>query len=339
MSYVGGRFEYDIFFSYAVAGDRVESDELGRWSRCIIDAISTRMKVALNARSSSKRRFRAFRDDQEITAGEPITDRLEDAVKSSALIVVFVSPFYWRRKWCREELSWWHESVTDVHDYSSYLLQIQKTERGSWPPLLKDRAKEPFNSTPLMDEMGQPAGLTLSCEEIRSRLDAQITKTCRVLLDRLDEKRKLLDAIERRNLATRPDDEKVIVLEAEADDATHRSSVLKDLRDRQVKVLPETLVGFLAAADRGPGRLSPDQFYPVCNSIVLLRTRKDDNIELRLVKASMDRDERRAAHKPLAWAVCNELVGEEVPSAEVLGVPVVDRAGDRWVDELLNRLA
>jgi hypothetical protein len=339
MSYVGGRFKYDLFFSYAVAEDRAETDELGRWSRCVIDAITTRMKVALNGRLSSKRRFRAFRDDQEITSGAPITDTLEDAVKSSALIVVLISPFYWSRPWCRRELTWWHESVTDVHEYSSYLLQIQTTARAKWPPLLKDREKVPFNAAPFMDETDLPAGLLLPCDQVRLRLDEQISKAADVLVDRLEEKRKLQAAQDRRKAAAAPGDERVIFLEAENDDLVQRTAVYQASRDRQVKVIPRELVGYVSGQPGSPARLSPEQFYPVCNSLVLLRTRRDDMIELRLVKARMDRDERRAARKPLAWAVCNAVVGEPVPSADVLGVPVVDREGDRWIDELLARLA
>jgi hypothetical protein len=336
MSYVGGRFEYDVFFSYAYAQNRVASDLLGEWSRHVIDAIADRTALALNARSSAKRPFRAFRDTHDITAGMALTDTLEDAVTKAAIVVVLVSPFYWERAWCRQELAWWAKSSDDRVANSAYVIHAQSTPLKKWPQLLRDRDNKPFQSISYMGDQGLPAGVQLSQEEIVRKLDTQIGQTCSVICDRLTDKRKLLEAIERRRKTLEKVKQPLIFLESEMDDAGQRKEVYNSLKERKVKVLPKDVAGFVGAG--GPMRYSPSEFYSACNSLVLLRSRENDKIELRMAQAMFDRNERLAADKPLALAVCNDLVGIEVPSADVLEIPVIDRTGD-WVDRLLQDLS
>jgi len=339
---VGERYAHDVFVSYAYAKQPAGSDDLGLWGRAVAETIERRLSSTLNGGLPDSEHVKVFRDDVVLGPGTNLSKSLKEHVKQSAVIVVILSNFYWGQEWCRDEFNWWMEDRMGKSDQEyCFPILAQDVEPKNWPPDLKDERGKTYTASPFMDEFGQPLGLGLPKDAIMAEVQPLVSKFCAVLVDRLKQIREreigLINFNNTKDTVINTDS-KIIFLEAETEDELSREEVYRNLEGK-VLVVPEKNLGYMEAAKLGgAAALSPKEFYGSCNGLVLVRSREDDKIELRITKAARDRSELQSAgQKSPAWAVINELPGTPVPSARMFRVPVIDKA-EGWVDALLNGL-
>lgn len=340
MSYVGAPFEYDVFFSYAYAEEAIGSPILKNWSRLIATSIAGKVAFALNGGRAPEARFKCFLDTRALRDITALTPEIREQAGRSALMVVFLSSYYWASPWCERELKTWF-GVGEAGRAPTHCvpLLIQQTPSELWPPCLIDEAGNPFKCQYYMDENGQPLDLDLAftAEELPKELYDRTGTSAVTIRSRLEDIKKHLEAEQQKTNLSADNQDLVLYLEAEPKDEIERVKIFSELK-LGAMVIPEQNRGYISdGAQDQPGRRGPVEFYQQCNGLVLLRAREGDEIELRILKAYHDRKELLASHKVLPWAVVNEPAHAGVPSADTFHVPVVNKT-DQWRTELMAKL-
>lgn len=112
MSYVGGSFEYDLFVSYSHGDfDGDGQSLLKQWSQAFAKQLEEELKLSTELCHG----LSIFLDEHQrpsrgVDPLLPLTTQLKDAIASSAMMAVLVSPHYLRSSWCRDERDWWQGS-------------------------------------------------------------------------------------------------------------------------------------------------------------------------------------------------------------------------------------
>ena len=116
MSFVGGRYEYDLFVGYSHGSGLVDNDDgyadlpLRDWTRNVAAAVIRQLSMGLNPLGQGK--FSAFIDEKEPSATR-LEDDIKEICKTSALMLVFMSPTYLRSKWSGKEIGWFFEQAAE----------------------------------------------------------------------------------------------------------------------------------------------------------------------------------------------------------------------------------
>ena len=88
--------DIDVFVSYARSDNRPFSPGAEGWVSAVVRLLE---EAAIEAESP----MRIFFDTQEIESGDYWEQKLRDALRSSRVLVAFVSPAYFRSSFCRWE--------------------------------------------------------------------------------------------------------------------------------------------------------------------------------------------------------------------------------------------
>jgi hypothetical protein len=197
--------------------------------------------------------------------------------------------------------------------------------------MLTDEARKPY-TVQSYTKGDLPKGFPLKGDALRAVLAEEISATVTMLVAKLRDLRKRAEATRklRAIYASSPSSpgDVVIFLEAEPADGDRRSMIYSKLISK-MKVIPQSNLGYISTAQiGGPIGLGPKAFIPDCDGMILLHRRADDAIELRILKASRDRQELLASpdrKQRLLLGVLSEVPGP-VPSASVFGIPVIEDA-------------
>lgn len=144
MSYVGAPYDYDLFVSYshgaAVADPKFfDGDtQLRDWTRAVAKRVAYGLRLGFSDAAGD---FQYYLDGREAQSGDPLEAEVEAAVKSSALMLIFMSPTYRDRDWCRNEVRWFFEqAATDGRGTRHIVLRVvvdtSNAPDRAWPPQL-----------------------------------------------------------------------------------------------------------------------------------------------------------------------------------------------------------
>ena len=160
MSYVGAPYDYDLFVSYshgAAAADPKHFDgdmELRDWTRAVAARVAYGLRLGFSDGGSD---FQYYLDGRDAQSGDPLEADVQAAVKSSALMLIFMSPTYRDRDWCRNEVRWFFEqAATDGRGQRHVVLRVVVDTSNStgrpWPQELCEPGGKTVNrGEPLFD--------------------------------------------------------------------------------------------------------------------------------------------------------------------------------------------
>ncbi len=148
MSFIGDRYEYDLFIGYSHGAglSDPESSEIDvsirDWTRNVAAAVTRRLRIGLGVRGETT--FTHYMDDREASAVR-LEDEIERKAKASALMLIFMSPSYLKSEWSRREIGWFFEQAEEdsrgiEHCVLRMILDTPNDADLPWPAQLLDRA-------------------------------------------------------------------------------------------------------------------------------------------------------------------------------------------------------
>lgn len=121
-------FEHDVFISYAHRDDEPLVGERQGWITDFHRALEMRLAQLVG------RQVRIWSDSTHLTGSEKPTAAIEEALASSRVVVVVVSPSYLASDWCRKELETLSEQGRPI-----FKVVKSQVRREDEPPALRDR--------------------------------------------------------------------------------------------------------------------------------------------------------------------------------------------------------
>jgi hypothetical protein len=337
VSYVGPPFGYDLFVSYARAVNIIKSDALVQWSHHFCNEITKLLAQRFNRPGQESASIEVFIDEKNIESGTKLPNEFENAVKSSAFMMVLMSPFYPASRWCREELEHHFTSTTsDGRNGHCIVVRAQMLADIDWPDRLKDDRGNPVSYKDLADAETQlPLGINSFDDP---RLKEVITKIYIEIQQRIEQYRKYL--VDRRAYEARrqrPLTRPVIYLHARPQDLSDWKSARAKLRDKAV-VNPDSLPQPDDDVYDSAKRDAILREYSRCDGVALLRAKNSD---IRLDVMTIYRDLQRLSQeyrRNIPWAVLDQ-VGDEFPTAADYGVPSISAScsNPNWPDTCCRR--
>jgi len=135
MSYVGESYKHDVFVSYAHGVAKGDVTPLRQWTHCLVDELEASIRDTLPD-------FHGLDIfiDRELDPTRQLTPQLQKGIRTSAILLIVMSPFYLQSKWCRDELEWFEKQLADHGrgDGHFFVVRALPTERKDWPGCLKD---------------------------------------------------------------------------------------------------------------------------------------------------------------------------------------------------------
>src|SRR5438874_1466554 len=116
--------DHDVFISYAHEMDPT-------WVRLFVEQLKVRVSNLL------PKTPKIYFDDQ-MEQGAIVPKALLDAVGSSRLLLVILSPKYVESPWCRMELSAFCEAGERAMQHRVFVVEAERIERETWPSGLRD---------------------------------------------------------------------------------------------------------------------------------------------------------------------------------------------------------
>jgi hypothetical protein len=157
MAFLSPGFEYDVFVSYSHGDpDGLGDSPLKHWTSEFIRALRLTIR-------SIEPELRALDIwfDAHIDPTKHLTDELRQKVKSSAILMVIMSPPYLASSWCTDELKWFHEQILDRKREQGrvFVIHALQTNKSKWPSFLQDDAGNTMIGFPFFDpQSGMPFG-------------------------------------------------------------------------------------------------------------------------------------------------------------------------------------
>jgi hypothetical protein len=241
-------FDFDIFFSYSHGDVRGEgSAELKRWSGELYNALRETLD-SYGFRPPLRIFFdESRRPDDSLSKTGLIPDGLKQAVGSSALLQIVMSPQYLNSRWCREEVATFVEFRRDPGWNITDLIFVAKalnTDSLGWPePFGEDFETKPIGwyfherGNYLPDGWMKEGWRHKMSDEVHKaflnmadRIQNRLTEIDRVLVERAKQKEVVADHKEGRA--------KRIYLYGRSEHEAEWQAALKDLEQLNLEVRP-----------------------------------------------------------------------------------------------------
>jgi hypothetical protein len=136
MPYLAPDFEHDVFMSYA-HGRRVGSDRapLREWSEQFILLLQDEI-YSLQPEIGTLDVWY----DRRVDPTAALTDEIKTKVERSGVLLIIMSEWYLRSKWCTEELDWFKAQFLGRRRSPGrvFVVRVQATNTDDWPAFLKD---------------------------------------------------------------------------------------------------------------------------------------------------------------------------------------------------------
>lgn len=136
MAYLAPDFEYDVFVSYSHGDPSSTGDSpLKRWTLSLVGELRAEIKSV----DTEFDQLHIWLDDQ-IDPTAALTRELRDAVKSSGILMIVMSPRYLASSWCKDELEWFREQVRSRSSEQGrvFVVRALATDEQEWPDFLRD---------------------------------------------------------------------------------------------------------------------------------------------------------------------------------------------------------
>jgi hypothetical protein len=340
VSYVGGKYEFDLFISYAhaVASSDPEyksKNNLRGWSQCVAQLLEENLSPVLNAGQVEERRFRIYIDIREMDSGEDISTKLREAAGKSACLLILMSPYYLESEYCRQEVEAFFASQPEP---GHCLLREIMSTRGleeQWPKELRgadgkvvnrgDPFYDPQSQRPIdfmqyqvsapMPNLAAPADILINSvkkrlQNLRKKVDITATFEINHQPVRATQPPPP-DPLPPGSKGPKPP-KMPLYLQAESrnrDDWLDARSKLEGLALVNPEDLEPGQEDLPLIATYHQRRL---KMLPFCQGLLLLRARQDDDIELQLMAASYARDTvYQEWQRLLPWVVLDKVDRDE----------------------------
>jgi hypothetical protein len=136
MAYLEPHFDHDVFVSYS-RGDPtgVGDSPLKRWTESLIDKLREDIQ-SVDIEFDQLH----FWMDAQLDPTAPLTQELRDKVRTSGILMIFMSPRYLTSRWCKDELNWFGEQIRERSGEPGrvFVIRAIATEEGGWPGFLRD---------------------------------------------------------------------------------------------------------------------------------------------------------------------------------------------------------
>ena len=327
MAAIGGKYEYDVFFSYAWALEATEDPYLRDWCRKVADKVAALLRVRFN---KDRSRFRAYLDRDAAKSGQALVDELKAAAERSAVFVAMVSDYY-QADWCRKEQDWFCDRVAaDGAALAEHvcIIRVQTTSADAWPRRLTGPDGAPLLYLDFCDPHGEPIDMAEFVIEAPTPDLAQPIEQAAVEIgDKLNAIRAKLIARAEYESSRLPPDSPVLYFEAEPQDLMRWTEFGRVLEQVPNIVLPARCpVPADAVTDA-------DQAYGDCDGMVLLRSRPGDNIVPRVKRAFQDLRRINKEHggkgrAKVPWVLLDGLDEPPPPDIEPFKIRRVPARGD-----------
>ena len=152
MAYVAG-YEHDVFISYAHIDDEPLGAEKG-WVTTLAGYLKNVLDKGLGCRDT------VIWMDHGLTGNEPFAQRIEDALRRSATLLVIASPSYLKSEWCARERNAFLKAVRERSAAGSRIFRVDfdQLDRNEFPPEFQELLGYPFWA---LDKNGNPRTLGL----------------------------------------------------------------------------------------------------------------------------------------------------------------------------------
>ncbi len=193
MAYLEG-FENDVFISYTHVDDLPDRPDVPG-ERGWVDRFASRLKVALWKRMGEEV---AVWRDPELKRSDRFDDRIEAAVRRSAILLTLISRRYLKSAYCLQEIDWFVDAagaglgVTVGTQARVFPVLLYNLPFDEWP-----RACHGLSGFPFCDSTGTQLGRPLDPDGDDRRFDAEFHR----LVDEIGD---LLDALEARQEPAEP---------------------------------------------------------------------------------------------------------------------------------------
>src|SRR5262249_44142394 len=115
---------------------------LYQWSHMFVDKLRSQLDMILASSIQTDSETPDVWMDPKLRMTGSLAGSLEDEVKSSALLLTLVSPYYLRSSWCCDEARMFSDAAGAFAPVARqdriFVVSIGPTDRGSWPAALRD---------------------------------------------------------------------------------------------------------------------------------------------------------------------------------------------------------
>jgi TIR domain len=127
-----------VFISYAHVDNEpsIPGDDATRW----VNTLRQSLQIRIDQKLGRKDAVRIWMDRGGLAGHEPVTQRIREAISSSAILVVAFSNGYLESPWCQQERELFIEAAGGVEKASSrfFLVHLDEIPRDRWPKMFSD---------------------------------------------------------------------------------------------------------------------------------------------------------------------------------------------------------
>lgn len=349
MSFVGDRYEYDLFIGYSHGAGLGDSERgkfnlpLRDWTRNVAADIVEQLEIGLESLGEGE--FHAYIDKSEPSAS-PLEDEIKRKVQSSALMLIFVSPSYLRSEWSSKEIGWFFEKAEEegrpgLNHCAIRLAQDTPNPPAlQWPAQLLDSAGnrvtfgEPFYN----DATNVPIELNFRPGEFRE-LAPKITALVAEIRDKWLKLKAQLEAARALEPPPSPARGAPPIIYLQGYDDPEKWNSARDALAGVATVFPDQFEAFPSnLAQMKPFRERRQMDLTSCNGLVLLRGKAADPVRQLAASSQVDLGEVQEALKRSVPLVLVDLAGGDGASLPNLGIPTVVASGDDWPAKALQAI-
>lgn len=181
MAFVPGYLK-DIFISYAHVDDEPLSGvELG-WVTTLKHNIETHLRSKLGNKGAE-----LWMDHEDLVGNRPLSRQIIEALESTAVFLVVVSPGYLDSEWCRKEREKFLELIKERTDADSrvFLIELDKVERSEFPQEFHELVPYYFWSLDRKTKTPKTLGWPEPNPDIHNEYYEELNRLCVVLRDEL----------------------------------------------------------------------------------------------------------------------------------------------------------
>ena len=343
MSFLGNNFEYDFFVSYCWGQGNVdpnleERNHIREWVKDFIGPIAAKLKTGLSTEKTARDLNFYFDFVDGRNSGSDIPDEIEEAVRSSAFLLIFMSPDYCRSDFCKREIEWFYDQAKkDGRGNCNFIIrQIVNTPHNpgdlSWPAALLDREGNPLHSgMPCYDsDLNNPV-------EIPEKLSAASRDVLREILEKLKKFKNQIEAAKTKAICG---DEvaKQIYLQRHTDSLIWSST--KAELDKHVIVNPDKMDTELNDLNLLKSYNSRRRIALAnCQGLVIVRKNSDDPSGLMISTSYEDRRFVKSSNgRELPWVLIDYSSDKSLKTHPLYKLPSVDASDSDWPSKALEAL-
>ncbi|MGT2475133.1 TIR domain-containing protein [Paraburkholderia terrae] len=231
------KFEHDVFISYAHIDNEPFGAERG-WVSAFADDLAKVLRRGLGCNTPS------IWMDHALTGNQPFTQKIEDALRSSATLLVVASPAYLKSDWCTRERNAFLSTVREKSASRIFRIDLDRLNRDDFPAEFGELLGYTFwgpdcngnprtFGMPVNDAQREPEYIT-ALTKLRMELGAELTR---------------IHSMESATEVVAPPVATIFLAEVTDDLDAQREALSTYAKQANLRVLPETLYPYNDVAE------------------------------------------------------------------------------------------